>query len=143
MVLYLDVMLNKVRHPQLVAFELHGGDLHASGQALRALGFHLPASEDAESVSLASIPGVHLDYDAARQRVEILAPLDALALATSRLGRRGTPEAPLATDAPPGVILNYNLYASHGGGTSAVSATTELRAFGVGRGVFKIGRAHV
>lgn len=136
MTLYLDVVLNRVRHPQLVAFELHDGDLHASGQALRALGFHLPDSEDTDSVSLASVPGVHLDYDAARQRVEIMAPLDALSLATHRMGRRGTPDAPLATDAPPGAILNYSLYASHGGGYDAVSATTELRAFGLGRGVF-------
>lgn len=135
MPLFLDVMLNQVRHPQLVAFELHGDGLHASVEALRALGFHLSAREDAESVPLASIPGVAVDYDAARQRVRIMAPLDVLSLATSRLGRRGTPDAPPVTDAPPGAMLNYNLYASHGGGSDAVSATTELRTFGLGRGV--------
>lgn len=136
MPLYLDVILNQVRHPQLVTFELHGEGLHASGQALRSLGFHLQGREDAESVPLASIPGVVADYDAGRQRVEITAPLDTLALATSRLGRRGTPDAPVVTDSSPGVMVNYNLHASHGDGSDAVSATTELRAFGLGRGVF-------
>ena len=136
MPLYLDVVLKQVRHPQLLEFVLHADGLHASGQALRSLGFDLPGHADAATVPLASIPGVVVVYDAARQRVEITAPLDTLALATSRLGRRGVPDAPVVTDRSPGIVANYSLHATHGGGSDAVSATTELRTFGLGRGVF-------
>src|SRR5690606_36213308 len=35
-----------------------------------------------------------------------------------------------------GALLNYDLYASHDGDVGSVSAVTEVRAFGLGSGVF-------
>lgn len=131
--LYLDVVLNRTPHPQLVEFELHADGLHASAATLRSLGFHLPARADPDMLPLASIPGVVAAYDAGRQRVEITAPLDALALDTTRLGRAASAPPPAVTGGPPGAMLDYSLYATRGSGSELVSATTELRVFGLGR----------
>src|SRR5690606_8391900 len=76
-------------------------------------------------------------YDEARQRVSLLVPVTLLEGQPARLG--------LAHEPPPredpatrlrGLTLNYDLYGQHDGDHASASAWSELRLFGVGRGVF-------
>ncbi|MEZ0471937.1 fimbria/pilus outer membrane usher protein [Luteimonas sp. C3_2_a3] len=132
--LYLEVILNQTRQPQLLAFEQRDGRLYAEVAALRSIGFRLPAHADGELVALDGIPGTRVRYDAARQRVAIDAPLSQLALGTTVLGGGDAP-APVAAETAPGALLNYDLYATDSGAGSSLTATSELRLFGIGRGV--------
>ncbi|TDK26080.1 fimbrial biogenesis outer membrane usher protein [Luteimonas aestuarii] len=132
--LYLEVVLNQMPQPQLVPFEAREGRLHADAVTLRGLGFRLPGAGDHDTVALDAIPGTRVRYDAARQRVEIDAPLSQLALGTTALGTHGG-HAPVAAQSAPGVLLNYDLYASDTGTASSLTAASELRVFGLGHGV--------
>ncbi|MGY0611666.1 MULTISPECIES: fimbria/pilus outer membrane usher protein [unclassified Luteimonas] len=135
MQVHLEVRLNHARLPQLVVFELRGGRLHAGADTLRQLGFRDPGPADRLPTPLDAMPGVEVSYDAARQQVDIQVPLPLLALDVTRLGRDPDP-VPMAAESAPGLLLNYDLYASDGSYGSNATATTELRAFGLGRGVF-------
>ncbi|WP_258224173.1 hypothetical protein, partial [Stenotrophomonas sp. HMWF003] len=42
-----------------------------------------------------------------------------------------------AAAASPGALLNYDVYGSHTEGGGNLALTTELRLFGLGRGVFE------
>lgn len=133
--LFLDVVLNQTRTGRIARFLRREGVLHASAGTLRALGFALPGHDDpADIVPLQSLPGLVLRYDEALQGIELTAPLALLALATTRVG---TAQAASATaSADPGLLLNYDLYASHQRDASNITAASELRAFGFGGGVF-------
>jgi outer membrane usher protein len=133
--LYLEVTLNQARNPQLFRFVRRGGQILASNDTLRAIGFVLPDGEPAAMRALDSLPGVAWRYDAPGQRLAIDAPLDALSLSTTRLAAQGIAPAPRAT-ASPGALLNYDLYGSRQHGADNLTATAELRVFGVGNGVF-------
>lgn len=132
--LYLEVSLNQGPYQAPQPFELRAGRLHASVATLRALGFVLAGHEPAEVLAVDAVPGVAVRYDAALQRVAIDAPLAQLSLATTRLNQPGLdlPEA----SASPGLLLNYDLYASRERRSDNVTAYAELRAFGLGSGVF-------
>ncbi|NEL80170.1 MAG: fimbrial biogenesis outer membrane usher protein, partial [Xanthomonas perforans] len=43
--------------------------------------------------------------------------------------------APPSATASPGMLLNYDLYATRNAGASSVSLATEVRGFGIGRGM--------
>lgn len=132
--LYLEVDLNQTRLPQLHRFELQDGRLHADPGTLRALGFRQPDQPQSAAVPLDSLPGVGVAYDPARQRVAIDAPLSLLDLDTTRLGGRSADTLPPA-DSSPGVLLNYDLYATDGSHGSGITASSDLRVFGIGNGV--------
>ncbi len=131
--LYLQVFINGGSQGRFAHFRLRGSELWASHYALRRLGLILPPGTP-DPVALQSLPGVRVDYDAAAQRVSIVAPLSMLNLATTHLSNLSEGE-PTPTVSP-GVLFNYDLYGTHGAkGGNSLNAFTELRAFG-GIGVF-------
>ncbi|MGO4262944.1 fimbria/pilus outer membrane usher protein [Lysobacter sp. TAB13] len=133
MAVYLEVSLNQMPYGAPHPFELRDGHLYASVATLRAIGFVLDGRDDGETLAPDSLPGVAVRYDASVQRVAIDAPLSLLSLATTRLNTPGA-DIPVAS-ASPGLLLNYDFYASrddHGDNTTAFA---ELRAFGLGGGV--------
>lgn len=134
MPLYLDVELNQTKLPQLHRFQWLAGLLYAPPDTLRGLGFRHPASFGNTAVALDSLPGVEVTFDPSRQRVAINAPLDLLDLDTTTLDARSAVAVP-AADAAPGALLNYDLYATDGSHGSGLTASSELRVFGIGRGV--------
>lgn len=134
MPLYLEVVLNRTPQAGLYPFFLLGGRLCASAETLRRLGFELPAHEAEDRLDLAAIAGVTIHYEPNLQRVSIDAPLDRLSLATTVLNAPAA-DIPRAS-ASPGLLLNYDLYASHDGDAGTATAFAELRAFGGRAGVF-------
>ena len=126
--LYLDVVLNGRPTGKLVQFAQHGGQIWASQSSLAQLGIKVPAGLP-DPLSLASLPGAQVDYDTANQRLNLMVPVDLLNVASSVLNseQHGVPQATTS----PGLLLNYDLYASRGnGGSGSLSSFTELRAFG-------------
>lgn len=129
--LYLDVTLN--HSPRgLMPFIDGAGRLRASAEVLRQLGF--PARGTSDPVPLDALPGVQVRYDARLQTLALDVALDQLSLPTTHVGARTT-RAPVAA-ATPGLLVNYDLYASHIEDQTSLSLTSELRLFGVGRGTF-------
>jgi len=133
--LYLEVTLNQAQTRQVFRFVRRGGQILASNDTLRTLGFILPDGNAAELRTLDSLPGVHWQYDAAGQRLSIDAPLALLSLATTQLNAPAA-AAPVPATASPGALLNYDLYGSQRRDTSNLTATAEVRLFGLGNGVF-------
>lgn len=129
--LYLEVVLNGTRTEKLMHFVRRGEALCAQAADLRGLGFALPPGDDERC--LLDIPGVRYTYDVGQQRVNIEVPTERLNLPTQLLN---VPER-TATGATSGtgLLLNYDIYAAHGGGLGNVSGLAELRAFSDGLGV--------
>jgi outer membrane usher protein len=133
--LYLEVTLNQARNPQLFRFVRRGEHFLASNDTLRTIGFDLPQGDTASLRALDTLPGVRWRYDAGGQRLAIDAPLERLSLATTRLNAPAI-AAPVAATASPGALFNYDLYGTRQQGASNLTATAELRLFGIGNGVF-------
>ena len=135
--LYLEVTLNQVPIGMLFRFVLSDGRLHASAATLRELGLHWPGSDaDQGLVALDTLPQLQVDYDRNQQRVSLLAPVSLLDVAPVRKGY--VAPAPLQPDPAtrlPGLALNYDLYGQGDRHTTSASAWSELRLFGIGRGV--------
>ncbi|QWT19906.1 fimbria/pilus outer membrane usher protein [Bacillus sp. NP157] len=129
--LYLEVVLNGTTTERLVHFVRRGEALCASAADLRSLGFVLPPGD--EMRCLPDVDSLHYTYDVAQQRVTIDVPTGRLDLPRQMLNQ---PErtATKATSAT-GLLLNYDVYASRGGGVGNVSALAELRAFSEDKGV--------
>jgi outer membrane usher protein len=132
-VLYLQVTLNQTDTGKLVRFVLHGGRLQADVAALRDVGFALPGRDPAQMLDLDTLPGVSVRYQSDLQRVAFDAPLSELNLDTTLL-RPQQDAAPQASTSL-GLLFNYDLYASRDADLTNLTASTELRAFGVGDGV--------
>ncbi|MDM7554027.1 fimbria/pilus outer membrane usher protein [Xanthomonas fragariae] len=130
--LYLEVTLNQADRG-LTPFELVDGHLRGSVETLRKLGFILADRAAGELVDLDRLPDVEVRYDAALQRLALQVPLAQLSLSTTVLKTEEV-ASPSAT-ASPGILLNYDFYATRNTGTSSVSLATELRGFGIGRGM--------
>lgn len=130
--LYLDVSVNQADRG-LAPFELVDGNLRASVQTLRKLGFILDGQAPEALVDLDRMPDVEVRYDAALQRLALQVPLAQLSLSTTVL--KSEEVAPPSATASPGALLNYDLYANRNAGASSVSLATELRGFGLGRGM--------
>jgi outer membrane usher protein len=131
--LYLEVTLNQSRRPQLFRFVQRGERLFASSDTLRGIGFAIPGNTVTDMQALDTLPGVTWRYDAGQQRIAIDAPLPLLSLSTTRID---APEiAPVAASASPGALLNYDLYGSRQQGATNLTATTEIRVFGIGDGI--------
>ena len=124
--LYLDVMLNGM-HKGLMHFSYRDGQLWASKDSLRQLGFAL-ADETPDPVRVNSLQGLQVNYDVSNQTVTLVAPLNLLKLSTTVLSNNSN-NRPTPTVSP-GVLLNYNFYGTYGTrGSGGLSAFTELRAF--------------
>lgn len=131
--LYLDVALNGAPTGRLAHFDERKNVLFVRAATLRQLGFSL-ADGVADPVRLDSLPGVKLDYDAEHQHLDILAPLTLLDLKTAQLNAPANAE-PKATSSP-GMLLNYDLYATGSDQSRSLSLGTELRVFAGNHGVF-------
>lgn len=129
--LYLEVTLNQAPRGLLPFTELQGR-LMASAATLRQLGF---SARGEEPVALDLLSGVVVRYDASLQTLALDVPLEQLSLPTTRLERPA--ETAPAAAASPGALLNYDVYGSHTEGGGNLALTTELRLFGLGRGVFE------
>ncbi len=126
--LYLRVYINGASQGRFAHFRLRGSTLYASRAALDRLGFILPAGTP-DPVALQSLPGVRVNYNAAAQTVSIMAPISMLNLALTT--RSNTHPPTLKATASPGLLMNYDLYASHfNDGGNALNAFSEQRAFG-------------
>jgi len=124
--LYLDVTLNGTRKG-LMPFSYRDGQLWASKENLRQLGFVLPDNAP-DPIRLKSLTGLQANYDVSNQAVILVAPLSLLKLSTTVLSNASN-NRPTPTVSP-GLLLNYNLYGTYGThGSSNLSAFAELRAF--------------
>ncbi|MEP6940097.1 MAG: fimbria/pilus outer membrane usher protein [Rudaea sp.] len=124
--LYLDVVVNGAAKG-LVRFSGRDGEIYASASILAKLGFVLPVGTP-DPIRLTSLPGAQTKYDAARQSVTIDAPLQLLDLPKTVLN--APPNAVPKVTTSPGMLLNYDVYATLGEhDTSSVNTFTELRAF--------------
>lgn len=130
--LYLDVVLND-RPRGLMTFLERDGRLLARVSTLRGIGFAVPGHDASDWLELQQLEGVVVRYEAARQRLFLTAPWSSLTLPPTQLG--SLPQAGAAATASPGMLFNYDLFANHAGADDQVSLGTELRLFGVGRGV--------
>ena len=136
--LYLEVSLNQTITGQLARFVMVDGRLHASAATLRGLGLRWPGSDDASGlVALEVVPDLQARYDAARQQLALVVPLEALTGEREHFGPAAAapPRLDPLTHAP-GVLLNYDVYAQGDGDIHSVSGWHELRLFGLGPGTW-------
>lgn len=132
--LYLEVTLNQRANGQLQPFVLRDGVLHATVGTLRELGFALDAQPADRLLALNELQGLEIAFDNRLQRVALQAPIALLSLSMTRL-EAGRSRAPALSPAAPGLLFNYDLYASHGRGGSQWNAAHETRLFGFGAGI--------
>lgn len=139
--LFLAVSLNGVELGRVIRLVERDKMFAASAQTLREIGLKWPGSADAVgSIALNELPGLEVRYDAARQHLAMIAPVEILdrplqALAPTQSERaRVDPETLV-----PGMVLNYEIYGQRTRGNGSLSATTEARVFGVGPGTWSHG----
>lgn len=137
-VLYLDTRVNEATTGKLARFVRRGDVLLASPATLWKLGLRLPAAVATRHlVELPSLAGLSVQYDAPRQRLDLLAPVEMLDHPVTHIDLTRTEAAPRdARQRVPGAVLNYDLYGQRSGEGSNLSSFNELRLFGVGRGVW-------
>lgn len=136
--LYLEVAVNHVELRRVEHFLARDGHFYADAQTLLSLGLTWPGAATASGlVDLASLPDLQFHYDAGRQRLEILAPVELLG-ATTSVGYAPPPAPQLDPQTrAPGLLLNYDLYAQRTRGLASASGWNELRLFGAGPGVWR------
>ncbi|MET7141772.1 fimbria/pilus outer membrane usher protein [Xanthomonas sp. PPL139] len=134
--LYLEVTLNQTRQPGLFQFQRDGAQLRASAATLRQLGLRVDASDATAAIALGDLDGVRFRYDASLQQLAIDVPVALLDVATTRIDARGS-EPSLPATSSPGALLDYDLYASRQGSASNLTASGELRVFGLGDGLLR------
>ena len=124
--LYLDVTLNQTSSG-LVHFVYREDQLWADADARQQLGFIVPP-DSPELILLNSLPDLQIDYDARRQTLSLIAPLNLLDLDTTVRNTRSNQR--LQPTASPGILLNYDIYGNQTQNSAKnFSAFTELRAF--------------
>jgi len=132
--LYLEVTLNQTRKPGLFRFQRDGERMRADAATLRQLGLRLEDGSAGTAIALDDLDGVRYRYDAGLQQLAIDAPVALLDVPVTRIDAQdGGPALPATSS--PGALLDYDLYASHQGSASNLTASGEVRGFGLGRGV--------
>jgi outer membrane usher protein len=127
--LYLEVILNQVHTRRVMHVAVDAQNrLYAWPQNLREIGLHLAGWPQDRYLGLDGLADIDAHYDAARQQLHLDAAGARLNLRRQSINTV-TPQLWTAT-ADPGVLLNYDVYASHDA-RSALAAATALRAFGV------------
>lgn len=129
--LYLEVTINGNGTERLVHFVQRDGTLCLQDTDLQAIGFNLPVNGGQRC--LRDLKDVTYTYDASDQRISIEAPLSQLHLPRQVLNSVERASTPPTSGT--GMLLNYDVYASKGGGLGNMSAFTELRGFSDGLGV--------
>lgn len=133
--LYLDVTVNLVRRPALHRFVLQDGRLFAAPSTLRELGLRIPDSPADSGLLPVERDGITASYDAALQRLDITAPLEALDADTMRLHSQAQALTP--SPAPPGLLLNYDLDAYRTDRVDNIVLAPMARLFGPGSVTFE------
>lgn len=127
--LYLEVSLNGVDSGKIAHFDHRADGLYATPATLERLGLRIASADMATPVRVEGLAGVHADFDAERQRVAIVAPVDLLDADVVHLNAPS--RTTTASKASPGALLNYDLYGSHADGAGSLDALAELRVFGL------------
>ncbi|MBN6103142.1 fimbrial biogenesis outer membrane usher protein [Xanthomonas sp. CFBP 8703] len=133
--LYLEVTLNETRKPGLFRFQRDGARMLADAATLRQLGLRIDADADTAAIALEDLDGVRYRYDAGLQQLAIDAPVALLDVPLTRIDAQNSGPALPATSSP-GALLDYDVYASRQGSASNLTTSGELRAFGLGGGLF-------
>lgn len=124
--LFLELVVNQMSSPELVAVQQRAGRLYMASADLQAAGLELPGEYGAE-VALDSIPGLHSDYDSQGQRLVLQVPPSWLP--TQRIGNRQLYPASEAQSSF-GALFNYDLYFNDtDDGGRYLAAWNELRLF--------------
>lgn len=124
--LYLDLLVNQMPRAELVPVQQRAGQLYLGSEVLRAAGVSLPGNPQGE-VALATVPGLHTDYDSQNQRLLLQVP--PAWLPDQQVGERSLYPASDALSSF-GALFNYDLYLNDtdDGGTY-LAAWNELRVF--------------
>ncbi|MGE8323699.1 MAG: fimbria/pilus outer membrane usher protein, partial [Pseudomonas sp.] len=124
--LYLDLLVNQMPRAELVPVQQRAGQLYLDSEVLRAAGVSLPGNPQGE-VALATVPGLHTDYDSQNQRLLLQVP--PAWLPDQQVGERSLYPASDALSSF-GALFNYDLYLNDAddGGTY-LAAWNELRVF--------------
>lgn len=132
--LYLEVVLNGNPTRNIAHFRRDGARLYASADTLHQIGFRiLPPAGAGGRIDVTTAPDVSVVYDEEHQRCAIAAPAAMLDQAQTVLN--APPNEIPRPQASPGLLLNYDVYASRDShGSLGLSAYSELRAFNA-RGV--------
>lgn len=114
-VLYLEARVNQVPTPGLVRLTVSGGQVWADRQAVGELGLNAdalpPGVWQGDQIRLDLLPDVQVDFDAPRQRLNVLAPaglLDRSTTHNSQVAQRRL--QPQENSAASGWLLNYDLH---------------------------------
>lgn len=136
--LFLEVSVNGIDQGRVIRVEQRGEGWHANAADLRALGLRWPGSQDASGeLALADLPGLSLTYDKPAQRLALVAPVTLLDRPLQTLSSQGAARALVdRATLVPGLLLNYDLYGQRAAGQAHVSATTEVRLFGLDPGTW-------
>lgn len=128
--LYLEVTLNGVSTGRVLQVAVDArGHHHAWPPNLQDAGIRTDGLPPDRYVDLATVPGLGYSIDMPNQLLEFMAAVDRLDRDTQQLN--GRPQPRYAATAADGALLNYDLYGIAGDdGSRALSAFTELRAFG-------------
>lgn len=124
--LFLELVVNERTSGQVVPVVVRAGQYWVDAALLQSL--HVRTGATSGLVAVDQIAGVGVRYDGTGQRLLLTVPADWLpvqSLGAADLGR------PFAASSSPGLLLNYDIYASkpHNGDTH-LSAWTEQRFFG-------------
>lgn len=136
--LFLEVILNQMPTGLLGRFLLRDDALFTTAATLRDLGLRWPDGSGDTLVALATIPGLQVDYDRLRQRLNLQADVALLDVQPLRLNGGYAPDELLATPGERlrGLTVNYDLYGQHSSNRYSLSAWHELRLTGYGAGVW-------
>lgn len=120
--LFVELIVNGRAVGDIVPLRVQGAALLLERDALRRAGVQI---EGGGEIDVAGSPGLTARYDAALQRIEVMASPELLPV--NRIAADGMSRNP--TTASAGALINYDLYAMTGAGSSA-SLWSEQRLFG-------------
>jgi outer membrane usher protein len=137
--LYLEIVLNRVTLEGAHLFTLRDGRLFAPSATLQEIGVAaVAARDDGAGIALDDLPGAHVTYDAAEQRLMLDVPVALLAAPPAHLGYAppvAPPRSPEGRVA--GLLIDYDVYAERGARYTTVSGWNEFRLFGAGEGLWR------
>lgn len=128
----MEVAVNQQANPQtLVVLRDEASGVWLEQSDFARLRLKLPkaaayAHDGHDYFPLAAIPGLKLNIDESRQRINLQAPADAFVIAEFSAASRSTPPV---TPSANGAFLNYQFSAQHIGDTTLSGAFTELGIF--------------
>lgn len=127
--LFLEVVVNGVATHRVMEFvRLGDGRFVAWAQNLRTVGIRSDTVDSDGYIDLATLSGLHFQYDGPMQRMVFDAALSRLDLQTQHLNTDTTPLWQATRSA--GGLLDYDLFGNFDDHSGELAAATDLRAFG-------------